>query len=186
MARRRSRTGTILLAGLLLVAAPSVRGQSAGGSGTNSGLGLVPMTGVGGSPGGFGVLAVPMMPGTTAPGGSSATGVSADPLGVNAVYGPALPMTNGQAGLLLLSTQQRMLGLGNGQLSGSRPGVSPDARVGAGARSQLGKHPVEAHTRNSNIPGGQASRFFNRGGLAAERSRPFYRRQLRYFPQTGK
>jgi len=121
MTGRRRLAGTALLGGLLLVAAPSVHGQTGGNSGSNSGIGLVPTTGVGGSQGGFGVLAVPMMP-NTSQGGSSATGVNADPLGVSAVYGPALPMTNGQAGLFLLSTQQRMLGLGNGQLSGTRPG----------------------------------------------------------------
>jgi hypothetical protein len=104
---------------------------------------------------------------------------------MNAVYGPAMPMNNTQAGLFLLSTQQRMLGLGNGQLSGSRPLTAGEANGNPGSRSRPGKHPAEAHTRNANVPGGQASRFFNRGGLAAGQPRSYYNRQMRQFPQTG-
>jgi hypothetical protein len=145
----------------------------------------VPSTG--GAPGQFGLMAVPMVTGTGAQSGrgTSLAGTAADPLGLSYVYGPAMPMTPGQAGLFMLATQQRMLGLGNGQLSGVRPGQAQDARGSRRTQGLAGTHPVESHTRNSNIPGGQAARFFNRGGLAASQSRPFYNRQLRQFPQTG-
>ena len=69
----------------------------------------------------------------------------------------------GQAGLFMLSTQQRMLGMGNGQLSGVRPGGPGSQRT---QDLQARREPIStaAHTRNSNIPGGQAARYFNRGG----------------------
>jgi hypothetical protein len=142
---------------------------------------------MGGSSGQFGMMAVPMTTGrgTQSGSGTSIAGTAADPLGLSYIYGPAVPMTAGQAGLFMLSTQQRMLGLGNGQISGVRPGATPDAKAVRGARTTMESHPVEAHTKNANVPGGQAARFFNRGGLATSRSRPYYNRQLRYFPQTG-
>jgi hypothetical protein len=138
---------------------------------------------LGNGPGGFGMMAVPMVSGTA--NGASLAGTAADPLGLSSLYGPAMPMTPGQAGIFMLATQQRMLGLGNGQLSGVRPGSPLDAKSARPARSGTATHPVETHTRNSNIPGGQAARFFNRGGLAASKPRPFYNRQLRNFPQIG-
>jgi hypothetical protein len=129
-----------------------------------------------------------------------AAALSSDPMGFGYVYGgvyggAAIPMTQAQAGLLMLSTSQRMLGLGNGQLSGVRPGAQKDSKTGrapggAGAGTQL----TAAHTRNANIPGGQAARYFARGiGLptaanvqtSTGRSQPYYQRQMRYFPQTA-
>ena len=100
-------------------------------------------------------------------------------------------MTGTQAGLSMLMMQQRMLGIGNGQLSGVRGG----AASGTGARTD-GQAPrdgggaatsraIAAHTRNMNIPGGQAARYFNRGGAPAVRNQPSYQRTTRYFPQTG-
>jgi hypothetical protein len=118
-----------------------------------------------------------------------------DPLGLNYVYGPAyggtaVPMTGTQAGLSMLMMQQRMLGIGNGQLSGVRGG----AVSGAGARA-AGLAPrdggaatsraIAAHTRNMNIPGGQAARYFNRAGAPAVRNQPSFQRTTRFFPQTG-
>jgi hypothetical protein len=107
-----------------------------------------------------------------------------DPLGLNYIYGPAIPMTAGQTGLYMLMMQQRMLGIGNGQISGVRPG-------GTGLAGQRTTSPGAAtartatHTRNSNIPGGQASRYFRRGPVKASQGGAYYGRQLPYFPRTS-
>jgi hypothetical protein len=120
-----------------------------------------------------------------------------DPLGLGYVYGPAygsaVPMTGTQAGLTMLMMQQRMLGIGNGQLSGVRGGAVTGAGTGArtdGLAPRDGggaatSRAIAAHTRNMNIPGGQAARYFNRGGMPAVRSQPAFQRTTRYFPQTG-
>ena len=115
-----------------------------------------------------------------------------DPLGFGYVYGPGIPMTPTQAGMSMLLMQQRMLGIGNGQLSGTRPAANSDPRATKVAKTSQartlgpGSHPGEAHTANMNVPGGQAARFFNRGGnLATSRSQPYYQRQGRYFPQSS-
>jgi hypothetical protein len=118
-----------------------------------------------------------------------------DPLGLGYVYGPAygsvVPMTGTQAGLSMLLMQQRMLGIGNGQLSGVRGGGLTGAntrtggltaRDGGAAATSRGD---ASHTRNMNIPGGQAARYFNRSGTTALRNQPSYQRTTRYFPQTG-
>jgi hypothetical protein len=115
-----------------------------------------------------------------------------DPLGLNYVYGPAygsaVPMTGTQAGLTMLMMQQRMLGIGNGQLSGVRGGTGTGiganvqaSRNGSGAATSRA---IAAHTRDMNIPGGQAARYFNRSAPAV-RNQPSYQRTTRYFPQTG-
>ncbi len=119
--------------------------------------------------------------------GGATNTLAADPLGLGYVYGPAIPMTPGQAGLFMLSTQQRMLGIGNGQISGTRLGGQTGLRTGRTSGDQPGAQSVAAHTRNSNIPGGQASRYFNRGitSASASASQPYFKRRLRYFPQTA-
>jgi hypothetical protein len=175
-----------------LVWAPGTWAQSQTGASSLSGIGFMPQSVMGGSTqGGFGVVAVPSMMGV---GTQQGTGVGAanammDPLGLNYVYGPAaIPMTRAQAGLFMLSAQQRMLGLGNGQISGTRPaGQDPTGRkTGSSSATNL----TAAHTRNANIPGGQAARYFNRGGTTtALRSQPpgagqNFKRQSRYFPRT--
>lgn len=118
-----------------------------------------------------------------------------DPLGLNYIYGPAygsaVPMTGTQAGLTMLMMQQRMLGIGNGQLSGVRGGTGTGTGTGAnGQASRNGggaatSRAIAAHTRDMNIPGGQAARYFNRGPAPAVRNQPSYQRTTRYFPQTG-
>jgi hypothetical protein len=109
-----------------------------------------------------------------------------DPLGLNYVYGPAaMPMSRAQAGLFMLSTQQQMLGLGNGQISGARP--AGQDKNGKSSGTNL----TAAHTRNANIPGGQAARYFNRGATTtAMRSRlpgagQNFKRPSPYFPKTA-
>jgi len=158
------------------------------GSASSFGLGYLPQTNLMGSPlgqPGMALLPIPMYTGTAGQ-KTSATGavnpMMMDPLGLGYVYGPAaVPMTQGQAGLFMLSTATRSLGVGTGQLSGVRP-------AGPGKNAHASNTPVlAAHTRNSNIPGGQAARYFNRGTAAApsSRSQPYYKRQLHQFPQTG-
>ena len=175
-----------------LVWAPGTWAQTQTGASSLSGIGFMPQSVMGGSTqGGLGVVAVPMMGVGTQQGTgvNSANAMMMDPLGLSYVYGPAaIPMTRAQAGLFMLSTQQRMLGLGNGQISGVRPaGQDPTGRK---TGSSSGTNQTAAHTRNANIPGGQAARYFNRGGTTtASRSRPpgagqNFKRQSRYFPQT--
>jgi len=141
----------------------------------------------GSSQGGFGVMAVPMMGvGTQQGTGVGAANAMMDPLGLNYVYGPAaIPMTRAQTGLFMLSTGQRMTGLGNGQISGVRPGGQDKNGKSSGTNQ------TAAHTRNANIPGGQAARYFNRGGTTtALRSQPpgagqNFKRPSSYFPRTA-
>jgi hypothetical protein len=183
-----SRAFLVGLAGLALGSAARAQTQNA--SASPFGMVYLPQTSTTGSPSGqTGVALLPMPMATSSQSGARGTtpARAMDPLGLGFVYGgAAVPMTPGQAGLFMLSTSQGMLGLGNGQLSGVRPAGQPGSPT---ARRAGGKPEVlasAAHTRNSNIPGGQAARYFNRGANpATARSQPFYHRQLRYFPQTG-
>lgn len=170
--------------------AATARAQSqAGAASFGWGLGYMPQMNSGGTPVGssnFGMMPVPLiMPGGGA--SSAASARAADPLGLGYVYGPAaIPMTPGQAGLYMLSTTSRMTGLGNGQLSGVRSRAPRDSQAARTRRAKAEPLAAAAHTRDSNIPGGQAARFFNRGSApAASRSRPYYQRSLRYFPKNG-
>jgi hypothetical protein len=183
------RSALFCLAGL--AGASSAQGQTQAGTTSSFGFGLgyLPQFGSSGSSPGqssFTMMPIPMMTTTTGTAGP-ATSRAADPLGLGYVYGPAvMPMTPGQAGLFMLSAGSRMTGLGNGQLSGVRPATQPDSQA---ARRRRGKPEALAsatHTRNANIPGGQAARYFNRGATpASARSQPYYQRDLRYFPKTG-
>lgn len=114
-----------------------------------------------------------------------------DPMAASYMYGPGIPMTRGQVGLSALSSMQQFTGLGSGRISGVRgtPGVEAPRSA--------------AHTRDPNIPGGQAARYFNRlqprgfgaaaapappaaTTIAAGNSRKFYQRESRYFPQPAR
>ena len=175
--------GAALIGFLGLAWAPGTWAQTQTGASSLSGIGFMPQSVMGGSTqGGLGVVAVPMMGVGTQQGTgvNSANAMMMDPLGLSYVYGPAaIPMTRAQTGLFMLSTQQQMLGLGNGQISGVRPaGQDPTGR-------KTGSSLTAAHTRNANIPGGQAARYFNRGTTTASRSQPHFKRQSRYFPQTA-
>jgi hypothetical protein len=175
--------GAALIGFVGLAWAPCTWAQSQAGASSLSGFGFMPQSVMGGSTqGGLGVVAVPSFMGVGTQQGTglgSANAMMMNPLGLNYAYGPAIPMTGAQAGLFMLSTQQRMLGLGNGQISGVRPaGQDPTGR-------KTGSSLTAAHTRNANIPGGQAARYFNRGTTTASRSQPHFKRQSRYFPQTA-
>ena len=196
----------LALGGLASVSwSASVGAQTQASGSTGLGLGYLAIPQFSGGGTGAGQSGLAIVPMATSTASTSATALatpagraaamSSDPLGFGYVYGgvyggAAIPMTQAQAGLLMLSTSQRMLGLGNGQLSGVRPGPQKDSKTGRSATAQL----TAAHTRNANIPGGQAARYFGRGiGLPATlqaqtstpRSQPYYQRQMRYFPQTA-
>lgn len=197
MDRRRRWLGKAALCCLVALAgAQAARAQTQTGTSTSWGMGLgyMPMFSSGSTSSSTGqsgftmspmLMAMPMM--TTTGTTSAASARAADPLGLGFVYGPtAMPMTPGQAGLFMLSTTSRMTGLGNGQLSGVRPGNQQDSQPSRKRRGKPDELLTAAHTRNANIPGGQAARFFNRGVTPSSvRSQPYYRRDLRYFPKRG-
>lgn len=108
-----------------------------------------------------------------------------DPVAMNYLYATGVPMTRGQVGLSAVSSLQQASGIGSGRLSGVRGGVvENETRRSA------------THTRNPNVPGGQASGFFNRfgpsvptsvsGSASASGSGRFYGRQSHYFPRPGR
>lgn len=124
---------------------------------------------------------------------SAATSAYANPLLVDPMApmlmygGVGMPMTRGQAGLSAISSMQQLSGIGSGRISGVRGGGAPAPSTAA-------------HTRNANIVGGQASRYFNRAeprrpgarvapvaaASGAENSRRFYQRPSRHFPQPAR
>jgi len=107
-----------------------------------------------------------------------------DPVAMNYLYATGIPMTRGQVGLSAISSMQRMSGLGSGQISGVRGSAIEEGRRSA------------THTRNPNVPGGQASGFFNRLAPSVPTSVPtsasasdsgrFYGRQSHYFPRPAR
>jgi hypothetical protein len=183
--QRKWLVGAILLSVVGLVQARSAWGQSAGN-------GSVPSVGLGSRVDPYAGGLPPATPGyvprtqgaSTANQNMMSQSMLLDPLASGYVYGASVPMTRTQAGLYMLSMQQRMLGIGNGQLSGVRPGPLVDTQSARNRGNTTGPHASAAHTRNMNVPGGQAARYFNRGGMPAVRSQPYYQRQTRYFPQT--
>lgn len=125
-----------------------------------------------------------VMGGGTSAGGGGIGLALMDPVAMTYLYGVPFPVSQRQAGLLMLSQQQRMLGLGSGQLSGVRP-MWGSMGVG-GFRPAEEPARTAAHTANMNIPGGQAARFFNRGtgpvggGETSDRgAHPYYPRRPR-------
>ncbi len=175
-------SGAALIGFLGLAWAPGTWAQT--GASSLSGIGFMPQSVMGGSTqGGFGVVPVPMMGVGTQQGAgvNSANALMMDPLGLGYVYGStAIPMTRAQTGLFMLSTEQRMMGLGNGQISGVRPGGQDKNGKSTGTNS------TAAHTRNANIPGGQAARYFNRGTTTATASlsQPHFKRQSPYYRKS--
>ncbi|WP_165227607.1 hypothetical protein [Aquisphaera insulae] len=181
---------------LVLVAAsgawsPTARAQATAGSNTGLGLAPLPFNSGGGNSPAMGII--PM--GTTGTGSATAGSRASDPLGIGYVYGgAAMPMTREQTGLYMLSASQRMLGVGNGQLSGVRPG-GPAGQASKAGRTRTLRAPegdedpkaASTHRRDANVPGGLAAAYFNRPtGPAARANKPQrFNRPLRYFPQRG-
>jgi len=109
--------------------------------------------------------------------------ILADPMTPMLMYGGmGMPLTRTQAGLAAASSIQRFTGIGSGRISGVRGGVQAA--------------PTAAHTRNMNIVGGQASRYFNRAeprqstaaapvatAAGSRNSRRYYQRPYSNFPE---
>jgi hypothetical protein len=181
------------LIGLSGVSVPAANGQT--GAAGSSGLGLVPLPSSSGGTGSMNFGIIPMnVTGSTGTTGAAARAL--DPLGLGYVYGgAAMPMTNGQAGLSMLSASQRRLGIGNGQISGVRPAAGATNQAAAGLRgrkdragSDEGSKPSTAtYRRDANTPGGLAAGYFSRpkGQANATHRNSYYNRPLRYFPQRG-
>jgi hypothetical protein len=98
-----------------------------------------------------------------------------NPTGAALLSSSVYPMSQRQAGLMMLAGQSQMLGIGSGQLSGVRPGPSKGKSAAKAAPKSRG---------GSNQPGGLAARYFNRTARVTPHPQNFYNRQSRYFPQT--
>jgi hypothetical protein len=112
-------------------------------------------------------------------GGSPMTNPTMNPMASPLFYGSMFPMTQQQAGVLMLAGQAQMLGLGSGQLSGVRPGAVGAAR---GRQTQ----PSARNRGSAGQPGGLAARYFNRTIQKVRVPQGFYNRQNRYYPQVGR
>jgi hypothetical protein len=161
--------------------------------GQSAGTGVIPNTGYGSRVDPYAGGLAPAVPGYVPPtrataGTANQNVVVVDPLGMGYPAGAAVPMTSAQAGLYMLSMQQRMLGIGNGQLSGVRPGPQADQHSSRnrGSSSPAGASAGAAHTRDMNVPGGLAARYFNRGPKPAGRSQAYFQRPTGRFPQPSK
>jgi hypothetical protein len=82
--------------------------------------------------------------------------------------------------LYFFSAQQASGGLGSGRLSGSRPSTATKPGSPAARRA-----PAEM-PRTSQIPGGGAARYFQRGPVAAASRQNYYQRYNRYFGNNGR
>ena len=169
----RMTWGAVLWAGALIDGSRG-QAQSTGSTATSAsvvpdmtmGMGFYPLPGMFGSPTPSATDAAAL--GVTAPrggmmgmggsgmGGSAMTNPTMNPMASPLFYGSMFPMTQQQAGVLMLAGQAQMLGLGSGQLSGVRPGgVSASAR---GRQTQ----PAVRNRGSAGTPGGLAARYFNR------------------------
>ena len=102
-----------------------------------------------------------------------------NPMASPMLYGSMFPMTQQQAGVLMLAGQAQMLGLGSGQLSGVRP-----VATGAGRGRQV--QPSVRNRGSAAQPGGLAARYFNRTTQRVRIPQGFYNRQNRHYPQVGR
>jgi len=99
-----------------------------------------------------------------------------NPMATPFLYGSMFPMTQQQAGVMMLAGQAQMLGIGSGQLSGVRPGA------GKGRQQQ----PAARNRGSAGTPGGLAARYFNRTTARVRIPQGFYNRQNRHYPQVGR
>ncbi len=106
--------------------------------------------------------------------------IFANPLAAPMLYGSPYPITQRQAGLMMLAGQsQHMLGgIGSGQLSGVRPGM------GGQSRGRTAQNAAVRPQGSSARPGGLAARYFNRTAPVSRYPQSYYNRQPRYFPQA--
>ena len=152
------------------------------------GTGILPMPGMFGSPTPSATDAAAL--GMTAPqrggmmgmgGGTTMTNPTMNPMASPFLYGSMFPMTQQQAGMLMLAGQAQMLGIGSGQLSGVRPGAGTPVAA-RGRQTQ----PSAKNRGSAGQPGGLAARYFNRTNQKLRVPQGFYNRQNRYYPQVGR
>jgi hypothetical protein len=130
----------------------------------------------------FGVGAPPVSASTTAPNINANPNLnqSMNPL-MNPYMAPFIQSNPQDATLFLLNAQSMAGGLGSGQLSGVRPGPNTPRARSASA------YTVEPRTiRNSDIPGGGASRYFGRLRPNSGTDRSYYNHQGRYYSSSGR
>jgi hypothetical protein len=99
-----------------------------------------------------------------------------NPMNAPFLYGSMFPMTQQQAGFMMLAGQAQMYGIGSGQLSGVRPGAARGRQVQPAARNR----------GSASTPGGLAARYFNRTTARVRVPQAFYNRQNRHYPQVGR
>jgi hypothetical protein len=114
-------------------------------------------------------------------GGTTMTNPTMNPMASPLLYGSMFPMTQQQAGVLMLAGQSQMLGIGSGQLSGVRPGAGTP-----GAARGRQTQPSAKNRGSAGQPGGLAARYFNRTTQKLRVPQGFYNRQNRYYPQVGR
>src|SRR5262245_1760393 len=86
-------------------------------------------------------------------GSSPMSNPTMNPVASPLLYGSMFPMTQQQAGVLMLAGQAQMLGIGSGQLSGVRPGAGASGTA-RGRQTQ----PLVRNRGSANQPGGLAAR----------------------------
>jgi len=106
--------------------------------------------------------------------------IFANPLAAPMLYGSPYPITQRQAGLMMLAgqSQQMLGGIGSGQLSGVRPGM------GGQSRGRTAQPTASRPQGSAGRPGGLAARYFNRTITTNRYPQSYYNRQTRYFPQV--
>jgi hypothetical protein len=149
------------------------------------GMGFLPLPGMFGSPtpsptdaAALGMTGRPGggMMGT---GGRTMSNPFMNPMASPLLYGSMFPMTQQQAGVMMLAGQAQMLGIGSGQLSGVRPaGISSG---GVRARQMQTVAGARGTTRQ---PGGLAARYFNRTSQRPRIPQGFYNRPNQHYPQA--
>ncbi len=98
------------------------------------------------------------------------------------LYGSMYPMTQNQIGWMMLANQAQMTGIGSGRLSGVRPaGGSSTAAASARATASSG-----ARRPTSGMPGGLATRYFNRKSPNTRYPRTYFHRGTGYFPDGSR
>ena len=113
--------------------------------------------------------------------GGPTTNPFTNPMAAPLLYGSMFPMTQQQAGLMMLAGQSQMLGIGSGRLSGVRAGPgTPGAARGRQALS------ASKSRGSAGQPGGLAARYFNRTAQKSHIPQGYYNRQNRYYPQVGR
>ncbi len=151
------------------------------------GMGFMPMPGMFGSPTlsptDAAALGMPGRPGGGMMGmaGTTMSNPFMNPMASPLLYGSMFPMTQQQAGVMMLAGQAQILGIGSGQLSGVPPGAA--SAGGVRARQRQTVTGVRGTTRQ---PGGLAARYFNRTAQRPRIPQGFYNRPNQHYPQVAR